>query len=229
MERTPRKRGATDAYQDRCEGVPLASVGGWLKRACMRAPDYVQPEDRAEYLLGYREQCTDMYGPGWDTPAEKKPMTPSTFHVYCGNPTNPFLVFHQWDVPVGNLTFGHGDLHFEGDKHASARVFFEQILQPQCAALVRQRDPEKVPCTFGPLLTGVEFGVSLVQQIDGENIHVAEFTPTKEGDLTCKGDLSPSAREWYETALRPLCIGYMSKALLDYQETCSWGDGKHPF
>lgn len=55
----PRHRGAIHAYQDRCEGCDFASVGSEFD---MKAPDYIKPEDRAEYLAGYRAQVLIMYG-----------------------------------------------------------------------------------------------------------------------------------------------------------------------
>lgn len=60
-------RGALDCYQDRCENVPFASVGGLEKRAAMTAPDYVTPDERNEYLNGYRLQARNLYGDDWQT------------------------------------------------------------------------------------------------------------------------------------------------------------------
>ena len=60
----PSHRGSTDAYQDRCEGVPFATVGGDPKT--MRVPTYIAAPDRPAYLGGYVRQCREMFGPGWD-------------------------------------------------------------------------------------------------------------------------------------------------------------------
>lgn len=60
-----RRRGGDDAYQDACENVPFASIGGLGGRADPRAPAYVLPEDRAAYLEGYVERCREMFGADW--------------------------------------------------------------------------------------------------------------------------------------------------------------------
>ena len=62
-----RRRGMTDCYQDRCENIPFASVGGLEKRGEMQAPDYVSEEDREEYLLGYRQMARELFGEDWQT------------------------------------------------------------------------------------------------------------------------------------------------------------------
>jgi hypothetical protein len=43
-----------------CEGCLFSSVGSEFD---MQAPDYIKPEDRAEYLAGYEAQVLNMYGP----------------------------------------------------------------------------------------------------------------------------------------------------------------------
>lgn len=64
-------RGVLDAYQDRCEGVLFFAIGGKdslvfaetilaggvpeIAALELEPPDYVKPEDRAEYLRGYAE------------------------------------------------------------------------------------------------------------------------------------------------------------------------------
>lgn len=53
-------RGANDCYQDRCEGVPFASVGG--NPDAMNAPRYILLQDAAEYVRGYHAQGVEL---GW--------------------------------------------------------------------------------------------------------------------------------------------------------------------
>ena len=60
-------RAKQDAYQDRCENAPFASVGGLELRGCMRAPSYVARVDQEEYLRGYRAAAREMYGDDWQT------------------------------------------------------------------------------------------------------------------------------------------------------------------
>lgn len=64
---TPRQRGAQDCYQDRCENVPFASVGGLEARASMQRPKWIPPEQEKEYLAGYREAAERLYGADWQT------------------------------------------------------------------------------------------------------------------------------------------------------------------
>lgn len=63
----PVGRAAMDCYQDRCENVPFASVGGIDKRADMTAPVYITPSEREQYLNGYRLQARNIYGDDWQT------------------------------------------------------------------------------------------------------------------------------------------------------------------
>lgn len=64
---TPFERGITDAYQDRCENVPFASIGGLEARLKMHAPDCVHENDCEEYLSGYSWACKAMFGDDWAT------------------------------------------------------------------------------------------------------------------------------------------------------------------
>lgn len=64
---TPFERGMTDAYQDRCENVPFASIGGLGARLNMRAPEYVPEPDRGEYIEGYAWGSKAMFGDDWAT------------------------------------------------------------------------------------------------------------------------------------------------------------------
>ena len=60
-------RAKLDAYQDRCENVPFASVGGLDRRGSMFAPKYIDPIDREEYLRGYRAAAREMFGDDWES------------------------------------------------------------------------------------------------------------------------------------------------------------------
>jgi len=60
-------RGWMVAYQDRCENVPFATIGGKDRRSDMQAPDYIKEEDREAYLEGYREKSREMFGDDWET------------------------------------------------------------------------------------------------------------------------------------------------------------------
>lgn len=62
-----RVRGAQDCYQDRCENVPFASVGGLKARSAMERPKWITPEEEADYLAGYREMAQQLYGEDWET------------------------------------------------------------------------------------------------------------------------------------------------------------------
>lgn len=60
-------RARASCYQDQCEGVPFASVGGLEHRQSMTAPDYIKPEDHDEYLRGYRDMARELYGDDFET------------------------------------------------------------------------------------------------------------------------------------------------------------------
>ena len=60
-------QGALDYYQDRCENIPFASIGGLDRRSAMVAPKYVAKEDVAEYLAGYRHAARAGLGEDWET------------------------------------------------------------------------------------------------------------------------------------------------------------------
>ena len=61
------RRGTHDCFQDRCENVPFASVGGLDARGDMKAPDYIEAEDRVPYLSGYASQAMYLFGEDWQT------------------------------------------------------------------------------------------------------------------------------------------------------------------
>lgn len=52
-------RGAVDAYQDRCEGIPFASVGGNIP---LKVPEYIGVKNAEDYMSGYIGQCVRMFG-----------------------------------------------------------------------------------------------------------------------------------------------------------------------
>lgn len=56
-------RGQSDCYQDRCENVPLGSLG--MDRSTI--PGYVPKEERDGWLKGYQDAAAEMYGPDWKT------------------------------------------------------------------------------------------------------------------------------------------------------------------
>lgn len=58
-------RGAFGCALDANENAPFGSTGGKARRRDMRAPEYIEPEDRSEYLAGYADQAHAMWGPGW--------------------------------------------------------------------------------------------------------------------------------------------------------------------
>lgn len=60
-------RGRSDCYQDSCENVHFASIGGLDKRRIMVAPDYIDEPDTAEYLAGYRSKAYELFGVDWKT------------------------------------------------------------------------------------------------------------------------------------------------------------------
>jgi hypothetical protein len=60
-------RGAVDCYQDRCENIPFASVGGLEARSAMRRPKWITEQEEEEYLAGYREMALSLYGEDWAT------------------------------------------------------------------------------------------------------------------------------------------------------------------
>lgn len=120
------------------------------------------------------------------------------------------VILQQWDIPVGKLSIEQGVLCFEGEKHASARVFFEQALQPVCDKLIEGKEEQVTRFSIGPFSFDLP-GASILQNIDGEDIFVVRFSVSPEGDLRCQGDLNFEAREWFEKALRPICISYIRK------------------
>lgn len=61
------QRGRSDCYQDRCENVPFASVGGLGSRSALVTPKYIAPDDAADYLRGYEAQARELYGDDWRT------------------------------------------------------------------------------------------------------------------------------------------------------------------
>lgn len=67
IDRTAFCRGQSDCYQDSCENVHFASIGGLSKRTIMVAPDYIDEPDIAEYLAGYRAKAYEMFGLDWKT------------------------------------------------------------------------------------------------------------------------------------------------------------------
>jgi len=62
-----RRRGMHDCYQDRCENIPFASVGGLESREAMKAPGYVKIGEVGDYLDGYRVMARELYGSDWQT------------------------------------------------------------------------------------------------------------------------------------------------------------------
>lgn len=60
-------RGRSDCVQDRCENCPFASIGGIAARECPSAPSYIDPTERDEYLRGYAEAASRIYGADWRT------------------------------------------------------------------------------------------------------------------------------------------------------------------
>ncbi len=60
-------QGALDCYQDRCENIPFASIGGPDKRSAMVAPKYITRDERDEYLEGYRHAARHGLGEDWET------------------------------------------------------------------------------------------------------------------------------------------------------------------
>ena len=64
---TPYDRGRMDCYQDRCENVPFASIGGQECRHCMKTPKHIKPDDAPEYLAGYISMARDLYGEDWNS------------------------------------------------------------------------------------------------------------------------------------------------------------------
>jgi len=62
-------RGCRDAMQDNMENCHFASVGGSTSepRWNLRAPEYIAPEDRDDYMRGYEFKCWQMYGEDWRT------------------------------------------------------------------------------------------------------------------------------------------------------------------
>lgn len=58
-------RGFVEAYQDRCENVPFAGIGGMDSRHTPTFPDYIPEADQAEWLEGYQRYCKDEWGEDW--------------------------------------------------------------------------------------------------------------------------------------------------------------------
>lgn len=56
------EQGFSDCYQDRCENVPFASVGGWAARPNIKAPDYVSYRKVGAYMKGYRACARKLWG-----------------------------------------------------------------------------------------------------------------------------------------------------------------------
>lgn len=56
-------RGYGCCYQDRCENVPLGSLGP--DRASV--PDYIPSDQREGWLAGYQVMAEELYGPDWKT------------------------------------------------------------------------------------------------------------------------------------------------------------------
>lgn len=63
----PFERGRMDCYQDRCENIPFATVGGLERRSSMIAPRYLEPGDVEDYLRGYRDAAAALFGADWET------------------------------------------------------------------------------------------------------------------------------------------------------------------
>jgi hypothetical protein len=63
----PLGRGYMDCYQDRCENVPFASIGGLDARSAPKAPDYVVTSDVPAYLTGYMVCARKLFGEDWRT------------------------------------------------------------------------------------------------------------------------------------------------------------------
>lgn len=61
------QRGFNDAYQDRCEGAPFASIGGMDKRLSPILPDYIRQQAKVPYLNGYMACCQEAFGDTWKT------------------------------------------------------------------------------------------------------------------------------------------------------------------
>ena len=55
----PFARGQVDCFQDHCEGIPLAGVGGETPET-WKAPDYIPEDERAEYLRGYKSAAGEL-------------------------------------------------------------------------------------------------------------------------------------------------------------------------
>lgn len=62
-----RQQGRMDCYQDRCENVPFASVGGTEAREAPRAPNHIPAERADAYLQGYTAEAAALFGSDWRT------------------------------------------------------------------------------------------------------------------------------------------------------------------
>lgn len=60
-------RAGMDYYQDRCENVAFASVGGKEARPNLVAPHYIAEDDRLMYLHGYICAAITDLGMDWAT------------------------------------------------------------------------------------------------------------------------------------------------------------------
>jgi len=64
---TPFEHGRSNCYQDRCENVPFASIGGLEARGQPRPPRWISADDWPEYLRGYIACAVHLYGEDWQT------------------------------------------------------------------------------------------------------------------------------------------------------------------
>lgn len=60
-------RGRLDCYQDRCENIPFASIGGLNSRLSPKAPKYIPKECSKEYVSGYTSMSIELFGENWET------------------------------------------------------------------------------------------------------------------------------------------------------------------
>lgn len=60
------ERGWLEAYQDRCEGVPMHAVNWSLpSRPVICAPDYIPEDERGDWIEGYAALLSSLYGTEW--------------------------------------------------------------------------------------------------------------------------------------------------------------------
>jgi hypothetical protein len=64
---TPFEHGRSNCYQDRCENVPFASIGGLEARSDPKPPAWIDEVEWPEYLRGYISCAVDLYGEDWKT------------------------------------------------------------------------------------------------------------------------------------------------------------------